>query len=131
MNGEALRNVRGMRQVKGGLDLARSRKPPTTNNMFKSEEEMTCRVAVNPAELARALVKERRRIAKYRASVERSRERLLAAREKLRGIIQKNEAITRLRLGGQSSGYADDRAPAVKGRVKRCWDEKRVRELTY
>lgn len=131
MNSEALRSVRGMRQVNSGLDLARRRKPPTTNNMFKSEEEVTCRVAVNPAELTRALARERRRIANYRMSVERSRQRLLTVREKLRSIIQKNEAITRLRLAAQSSGCPDDRASAVRGRARRCCDKKEVRELTY
>lgn len=131
MSSGASRNARGMRKLRSGLDLARARKPSTLNSTFKSEEEVTCRMAVNPAELARVLAKERRRIAKYKASVERSRERLLAARERLRGIIQRNEALTRLRIAAQSSSYAEDDTPVMRDRVRRCTDKKEVREITY
>lgn len=97
MQSEALRNIRTMRQVKTSLDLARSQRFKTTNSLSRTEEEAARLLSSSDPQAGQILAKERRRSAAMEASVEKSRQRLLRARDKLAATINKNRALTELR----------------------------------
>jgi len=97
MEGEALRNIRTMRQVKTSLDVARSQKLRTTNSLSKTKEEIEYLESMTDSRLGQVLAKEKARFAAVDASVERSRQRLIRSREKLAATINKNRALIELR----------------------------------
>jgi LPS O-antigen subunit length determinant protein (WzzB/FepE family) len=97
MPSEALRNVRTMRQVKTSLDLARDQRVKTTNSLSKTKEEETYLQTLSDRQLEQILAKERKRSAAMEAAVDKSRQRLIRAREKLAATINKNRALTELR----------------------------------
>jgi hypothetical protein len=97
MQSEALRNVRTMRQVKSSLDIARHQKSRTTNSLSRTEEEAAHLLSLSDPQAGQILAKERRRSAAMEASVDKSRQRLLRARDKLAATINKNRALTELR----------------------------------
>jgi uncharacterized Fe-S radical SAM superfamily protein PflX len=97
MSSEALRNIRTMRQVKTGHDLARSQKVRTTNSLSRTEEETAHLLSLTDRRTGQILAKETRRFAAMEASVEKSRGRVLKAREKLAATINRNRALTELR----------------------------------
>jgi hypothetical protein len=97
MESEALRNVRTLRQVKASLDVARSQKLRTTNSLSKTREEIKYLASLSDRQLKRVLDKERARFAAFDASLKKSRQRVLRARERLATTINKNRALTELR----------------------------------
>ena len=97
MKSEALRNVRTMRQVKSTLDVARGQKLRTTNSLSKTRGEVEYLESLTDRQLEQVLEKERRRSAAQEASINKSRQRVLKAREKLAMTINKNRALTELR----------------------------------
>lgn len=103
MQSEALRNIRTMRQVKTSLDLARSQKVKTTGSLSKTEEEAARLLSLNDPQARQILAKERKRFATHEAAVDKSRQRLLRAREKLAATVNKNRALTELRHELQQS----------------------------
>ena len=97
MPSEALRNIRTMRQVKTSLDLARSQRVRTTNSLSRTEEAETHLLSLSDRQIEQILEKERKRFAAVEAAVDKSRRRLIQAREKLAATINKNRALTELR----------------------------------
>ena len=103
MPSEALRNIRTMRQVKSSLDIARHQKSRTTNSLSKSEGEAAHLLSLTDPRVNQILAKETKHFAAMEASRDRSRGRMLKARDKLATTINKNRAITELRLELQQS----------------------------
>jgi hypothetical protein len=97
MQSEALRNIKTMRQIKTGQDLARSRMVRTTNSLSKTEEEMAHLLSLADRQAEQILAKEIKRFAAMEASINKSRGRVLKAREKLAATVNRNRALTELR----------------------------------
>jgi hypothetical protein len=97
MSSEALRNIRTMRQVQTSLDLNRCQRFKTTNSLSRTEEEMAHLLSVTDRQTEQVLAKERKRSAAVEAAVDKSRQRLIMAREKLAATINRNRALTELR----------------------------------
>ncbi len=97
MTRETLRNFRTMRQVKTGLDLAKNQRVKTTNSLSRTEEETAYLLSQAGRQVGQILDRETKRFAAMEASVDKSRGRLLKAREKLAATINKNRALTELR----------------------------------
>ena len=111
MRSEALRGVRTMRQVNTGLDIIQSQRPRTTNSLSKTSEEVEHLETLTDPRLVVILEKERRRFAAQQMVVNRSRQRMLRAREKLSATINKNHALMELRHELQQ-GRLDGEEPA-------------------
>jgi len=103
MQSEALRNIRTMRQVKTSLDLAKNQRVKTTNSLSRTEGEAAHLLSLTDRQVEQTLAKERKRFAAMEASIDKSRQRLLKAREKLAATINKNRALTELRHELQQS----------------------------
>ena len=108
MESEALRNLRTMRQIRTGTDLARDQKLRTTNSLSKTKEEVEHLQSLSDRRVGQILAKERKRFAAQEAAIEKSRRRVLRSREKLAATINRNRALTELRhelqqrtLGGE------------------------------
>ena len=86
-----------MRQVKTGHDLARSRRVRTTNSLSRTEEEAAHLLSLTDRRAGQILAKETKRFAAMEASIDKSRGRVLKAREKLAATINRNRALTELR----------------------------------
>ena len=99
MESEALRNIRTMRQVKTSLEVARHQRVKTTNSLFKTAEEIEHleSIGIDTSQTPQILAREKDRTARFEASVERSRQKLLKSREKMAGLINRNRALTQLR----------------------------------
>jgi len=97
MKSEALRNIRTMRQVKTSLDVLRSQRPRTANSLSKTEEEAAHLLSLTDRRAVQILAKETKRFAAMEASINKSRGRVLKAREKLAATINKNHALNELR----------------------------------
>jgi hypothetical protein len=103
MPSDALRNIRTMRQVKSSLDIARHQKSRTTNSLSRTEGETAHLLSLTDPRVKQILAKERKRFAAMEIAVDKSRQRLLRARDKLATTINKNRALTELRLELQQS----------------------------
>jgi hypothetical protein len=97
MPSEALRNIRTMRQVKSSLELVNNPRVKTTNSLSKTDDEVSHLKALTSGQIGQVLAKERKRFDARAASVDKSRQRLLRARDKLAATINKNRALTELR----------------------------------
>ena len=97
MRSEALRSIRTMRQVKTGMDVLRSQRPRTTNSLSKTSGEIEYLESLTDPRLELVLEKERKRFAAQEGVVNRSRQRMIRAREKLAATINKNHALMELR----------------------------------
>ncbi len=99
MESEALRNIRTMRQVKTSLEVAGAQRIKTTRSLSKTteEKERLETLGLDNSLTAKMLAKEKTRAAAFEASVERSRQKLLMSRDKMAGIINRNQALTKLR----------------------------------
>jgi len=97
MESEALRKIRTMRQVKTSLDVARKQRLRTTNSLSKTSEEIEHLEPLIDTRTKQTLEKERKSFAAQEAAVDKSRQRVLRAREKLAATINKNRALTELR----------------------------------
>lgn len=105
MQSEALRNIKTMRQVRTGHDLAAGRRARTTNSLSKSEAEAARLLSLNDRRAEQVLAKETQRFAAMEASFDKSRGRVLKAREKLAATINRNRALTELRHELQRSRW--------------------------
>jgi predicted nucleic acid-binding Zn-ribbon protein len=105
MQSEALRNVRTMRQVKTSLDLANNQRVKTTSSLSRTDEEVAYLKSLADGQVGQILSKENKRFAAMAASIDKSRQRLLRAREKLAATINKNRALTELRHELQQSRF--------------------------
>ena len=112
MKSEALRNIRTMRHVKTGLGVPRSQRPRTTNSLSKTSKETEYLESLTDRRLERVLGKEKRRFAAQEASINKSRQRVLRAREKLAMTVNRNRALTELRHELQHSHW-EGNDPAV------------------
>jgi hypothetical protein len=110
MESEALRNLRTMRQIRTGTELARDQKLRTTNSLSKTREEIEHLQSLSDRRVEQVLAKERKRFAAQEAAIEKSRQRLLRSREKLATTINKNHSLTELRHGLQRARQ-DRRSP--------------------
>jgi hypothetical protein len=116
MQSEALRNIKTMRQIKTGHDLARSRRVRTTNSLSKTEEETAHLLSLNDRRAGQILAKETKRFATMEASVDKSRGRVLKARDKLAATINRNRALTELRYQLQRARWEKrEPVPLKKG----------------
>ena len=99
MESEALRNIRTMRQVKTSLEVARNQRIKTTSSLSKTAEESERleSLGIGDSLTLQILAKEKARAAKFEASVERSRQRLLKSRGKIASLINRNRALNNLR----------------------------------
>ncbi len=97
MQSEALRNIKTMRQVQTGYELARNQRVRTTNSLAKTKEEAAHLLSLSDRRTGQILAKETRRFAAMEASIEKSRGRVLKAREKLAATVNRNRALTELR----------------------------------
>ncbi len=99
MESEALRNIRTMRQVKTSLEVARNQRIKTTSSLSKTAEESERleSLGIGDGLTLQILAKEKARAAKFEASVERSRQRLLKSRAKIASLINRNRALNNLR----------------------------------
>jgi len=113
MPSETLRNFRTMRQVKTSLDLAKNQRVKTTNSLSRTEEEAAYLLSLTDRRAGQILAKETKRFAAMEASVDKSRGRVLKAREKLAATINKNRALTELRYQLQRARW-EKRGPLKK-----------------
>jgi hypothetical protein len=99
MESETLHNIRTMRQVKTSLEVASKQRFKTTNSLSKTAEfiEHLESIGTDSEPTLQVLAREKVRAAKFEASADRSRRKLLKSREKLAGVINRNRALTRLR----------------------------------
>jgi hypothetical protein len=97
MESEALRNLRTMRQIRTGTDLARDQKLRATNSLSKTKEEVEHLESLSDRGVAQILAKERKRFTAQEATIEKSRQRLLRSRKRLAITINRNRALTELR----------------------------------
>jgi hypothetical protein len=110
---EALRNIRTMRQVKTSLDLAKKQRVNTVNSLSKTKEEAVHLLSLTDRRVVQILAKETKRFATLDASIDKSRGRLLKAREKLAITINRNRALNELRRELQKARWnGDEPAPA-------------------
>jgi len=114
MRSEALRNIKTMRQVKTGHDLARSRRAKTTNSLSRTEEEAAHLLSLTDRRIEQILAKETKRSAAMEASINKSRGRVLKAREKLAATINKNRALTELRYQLQKARWEGKKPTLAK-----------------
>jgi hypothetical protein len=115
MESEALRNPRTIRQIRTGTDLARNRKLRTTNSLSKTKDEVEYLLSLTDRRAGQILAKERKRFATQEAVIEKSRRRVLRAREKLAVTINKNRALTELRHELQRARWeGKDPVPTTK-----------------
>jgi len=113
MPSEALRNIRTMRQVKTSLDLAKNQRVKATNSLSKTEDEAAHLLSLTDRRVVQILAKERKRFATLEASIDKSRGRVLKAREKLATTINKNRALNELRRELQQARWEGNKpAPA-------------------
>lgn len=132
MKSETLRNSRTMRHIKTSLDVARERKVRTTNSLSKTKEEIQYLESIEYPQLNQILAKERKRLADFDASVERSRQRILSLRERLAGIINKNHALMKLRHQLQQARWMNDSdSPLPKTELDPQNEKFREVELDY
>jgi hypothetical protein len=119
MESEALRNIRTMRQVKTSLEVARNQRIKTTSSLSKTTEERERleSLGIDNSLTAQILAKEKTRAAKFEASVERSRQKLLKSREKMASLINRNRALTRLRHGIQQDRDQTKESPSLSNRL--------------
>jgi hypothetical protein len=119
MESEALRNIRTMRQVKTSLEVARNQRIKTTSSLSKTTEERERleSLGIDNSLTAQILAKEKTRAAKFEASVERSRQKLLRSREKMASLINRNRALTRLRHGIQQDRDQTKESPSLSNRL--------------
>lgn len=108
MKSEALRNARTMRQVKTSLDTVRGQRPRTTNSLSKSREEMESLESLTDRLLEQVLEKEQRRFAAQETAINKSRRRVLKAREKLAMTVNKNRSLTELRRKLQQARWKEN-----------------------
>ena len=115
MESEALRNIRTMRQVKTSLEVASKQKIKTTNSLFKTAEEIEHleSIGMDDSQLPQILAREKARTAKFEASVEKSRQKLLKSREKIAGLVNRNRALTQLRHEIQRERDQGKEAPSA------------------
>jgi valyl-tRNA synthetase len=131
MSSEALRNIRTMRQVKTSLDLAKSQTVKTTNSLSRIEEEETHLQSLSDRRIEQILAQERKRSAAMEAAVDKSRRRLIKAREKLAATINKNRALTELRHELQRARWEGrDSVPMKKAPLDEGGNLRRI-ELEY
>jgi hypothetical protein len=99
MESETLHNIRTMRQVKSSLEVAAKQRIKATNSLSKTAEsiEYLESIGSNSTVTSQVLAREKARAAKFEASVERSRRKLLRSRIKIAGLVNRNRALTRLR----------------------------------
>jgi hypothetical protein len=97
MDSEALRNLRTMRQIKVGLDLIRKQKIRTTNSLSKTCIEVQHLQSLTDPKTERVLEREKRRFFAQQLSIDKSRQRVLRARDKLAATINRNRALIELR----------------------------------
>jgi hypothetical protein len=114
MPSEALRNIRTMRQVKSSLDIARRQKTRTTNSLSKSEDEAAHLLSLTDPKVKQILEKEAKHFAAREESFNRSRRRILKARDKLAVTININRALTESRLALQQSRLEGKNPPPEK-----------------
>ena len=113
MESEALRNIRTMRQIKTNLDLAGSRRVKTTNSLSKTDEEVTRLLSLADGQIEQILAKERKRFAAMGIAEDKSRQRVLKARQKLAITINTNRALNELRRELQQARWEGKKpAPA-------------------
>jgi predicted nucleic acid-binding Zn-ribbon protein len=86
-----------MRQIKSSLELVKNRRVRTTNSLSKTDGEISHLKSLTDGQVEQVLAKERKRFAAREAAVDKSRQRLLKARDKLAATINKNRALTELR----------------------------------
>ena len=131
MTSEALRNIRTMRQVKTSLDLARCQSLRTSNSLSKTAEEVAHIQILSDRQIEQILAKERKRSADMEAVVDKSRRRLIKAREKLAATINKNRALTELRHKLQRARWEGrDSVPSKKAPLDEGKNLRRM-ELKY
>jgi hypothetical protein len=113
MPSEALRNIRTMRHVKTSLDLAKNQRVKTTNSLSRTKEEAAHLLSLTDRRVVLILAKETKRFATLEASIDKSRGRVLKAREKLAITINKNRALNELRRELQQARWnGNEPAPA-------------------
>lgn len=114
-----------MRQVKTSLDLAKNQRVKTTNALSRTVEEVAHLLHLRDPRVEQILAKERKRSAAVEAAIDKSRRRLIKAREKLATTINKNRALTELRHELQQARWEgrdsvpSKKAPLNKGRSLR------------
>ncbi len=131
MKSEALRNVRTMREVKSSLDIARGQRLRTTNSLSKTREEVEALGSLTDRRLEQVLGKEQRRFAAQEASINKSRQRVLRAREKLAMTVNKNRSLTELRRKLQQTRWEGNDPVAPKAEMPAPEPNLRQVELKY
>ncbi len=131
MKSEALRNIRTMRQVKTGLDVLRSQRPRTANSLSKTSGEIEYLESLTDRRLGQVLGKERMRFAAQEASINKSRQRVLRAREKLAMTVNRNRALTELRHELQRARWEGNNPAALKVEMPSVKPNLRQVELKY
>lgn len=117
MKSEALRNIRTLREAKISLDVAGGRKFKTANSLSKTTAEVERLESLTDPRLLQILEKEKRRVAAYEASVNKSRQRMLRGREKLAMTVNRNRALTELRHELQRARWSGDSPAGSKAEM--------------
>jgi hypothetical protein len=131
MKSEALRNIRTMSQVKTSLDVARNQRPRTANSLSKTSGEIEYLESLTDRRLEQVLGKERMRFTAQEASINKSRQRVLRAREKLAMTVNRNRALTELRHELQQARREGKDPVAPKAETPASEQNLRQIELRY
>jgi hypothetical protein len=113
MESEALRKIKTMRYIKTSLDVVRTNKIRRTNSLSKSKEEVNHLESLTDRQLEEILAKERKRIAAFNSSVEKSRQGIIKSRERLAVTINKNRALIELRHQLQRAHWEEKNDPTL------------------
>ena len=114
MKSETIRNIKTMRQVKNSLDVARNQRSKTTNSLSKTRQEIEYLESLTDRRVGQVLEKEIKRFATQQATIDKSRRRMLKAREKLAVTLNKNRALTELRHQLQQTIWEESAPPVAK-----------------
>jgi DNA-dependent RNA polymerase auxiliary subunit epsilon len=120
-----------MRDVKMSLDTARGQRLRTMNSLSKTRDEIEYLDSLTDRSLDQVLEKEHRRFEVLEATINKSRQRVLKAREKLAMTVNRNRALTELRRELQHSRWKDDESVVQKERSSEPKSNVRQVELKY
>ncbi|MBI4285888.1 MAG: hypothetical protein HY670_08355 [Chloroflexi bacterium] len=131
MKSEALRNIGTMRQVRTSLDIARGQRCKTTNSLSRTKDEVQYLEHLADKRLPQLLEKERRQFGAQEAAIEKSRQQVLKAREKLAVTVNRNRALGDQRRQLQKSRWGGEGAALPKTETPAIQPGLRQMELTY
>ena len=135
---ETLLNIRTMRHIKTGTDIARNGGIMTAGKLYRPEKPFAQLEVADDRRITALLHKEKLRAQAFRASTDKARQGLLNARGRLATVINKNRALTAIRKQlqqeesiGRQGGAQSAAAPPLLGGQPRKSSNFRTTDIRY